>query len=179
MHSGKKTSLWFVASFYFQPKHAFKLGHWLYSPDWDSVKSWSHSHEVKSWSLRPVKVLPELSPTLVVRVSIHLLSLQSQWHGDSTAQMLNWSRLVFDWSWVHKDQGSEGHFYTSHMQALLHLYDSPDSVGFIHKYHSENEDHGIWSHQFMGNTWGNSGNSVRLYFGGLQSHWRWWLQPWN
>ena len=24
----------------------------------------------------------------------------------------------------------------------------------------------IWSHHFMGNRWGNSGNSVRLYFGG-------------
>ena len=22
-------------------------------------------------------------------------------------------------------------------------------------------------------------NSVRLYFGGLQNHCRWWLQPWN
>ena len=32
----------------------------------------------------------------------------------------------------------------------------------------ENEDHGIWSHHFMGNRWGNSGNSVRLYFGGPQ-----------
>ena len=30
--------------------------------------------------------------------------------------------------------------------------------------HSENEDHGIWSHHFMGNRRGNSGNSVRLYF---------------
>ena len=30
--------------------------------------------------------------------------------------------------------------------------------------HSENEHHGIWSHYFMGNRWGNSGNSVRLYF---------------
>ena len=39
--------------------------------------------------------------------------------------------------------------------------------------HSENEDHGIWSHHFMGNRWGNSGNSVRFYFGGLQNHWRW------
>ena len=28
----------------------------------------------------------------------------------------------------------------------------------------ENEDRGIWSHHFMGNRWGNSGNSVRLYF---------------
>ena len=25
---------------------------------------------------------------------------------------------------------------------------------------------GIWSHHFMGNRWGNSRNSVRLYFGG-------------
>ena len=29
---------------------------------------------------------------------------------------------------------------------------------------AENEDHGIWSHHFMGNRWGNSGNSVRLFF---------------
>ena len=45
--------------------------------------------------------------------------------------------------------------------------------------HSENEDHGIRSHHFMGNRWGNSGNSVTLYFSGLQNHCRWWLQPWN
>ena len=32
--------------------------------------------------------------------------------------------------------------------------------------HSENEDHGIWSHPFMGNRWGNSGNGIGLYFGG-------------
>ena len=29
------------------------------------------------------------------------------------------------------------------------------------------------------NRWGNSGNSVRLYFGGLQNHCRLWWQPWN
>ena len=28
--------------------------------------------------------------------------------------------------------------------------------------HSENEDHGICSHHFMANRWGNSGNSVRF-----------------
>ena len=32
--------------------------------------------------------------------------------------------------------------------------------------HSENEDHGIRSHNFMANRWANSGNSARLYFGG-------------
>ena len=31
----------------------------------------------------------------------------------------------------------------------------------------------------MANRWGNNGNSERLYFGGLQNHCRWWLQPWN
>ena len=31
----------------------------------------------------------------------------------------------------------------------------------------------IWSHHFMANRWGNSGNSVRLYFFGLQNHCRW------
>ena len=38
--------------------------------------------------------------------------------------------------------------------------------------HSDNEDHGIWSHHFMADRWGNSGNSVRLYIFGLQNHCR-------
>ena len=31
----------------------------------------------------------------------------------------------------------------------------------------------------MENRWGNSGSSGWLYFGGLQNHYRWWLQSWN
>ena len=31
---------------------------------------------------------------------------------------------------------------------------------------SENEDHGIRSHHFMTNIWGNNGNSEKLYFFG-------------
>ena len=38
---------------------------------------------------------------------------------------------------------------------------------------------GIWSHHFMANRWGNSGNSGWLYFFVLQNHCRWWLQSWN
>ena len=34
-------------------------------------------------------------------------------------------------------------------------------------------DHGIRSHHFLGNRWGESGNSDRLYFLGLQNHCRW------
>ena len=30
--------------------------------------------------------------------------------------------------------------------------------------HSKDEDHGIWSHHFMANRWGNNGNSDRLFF---------------
>ena len=32
---------------------------------------------------------------------------------------------------------------------------------------SENSDHGIRSHHFMANRWGNNGNSDRVYFLGL------------
>ena len=32
--------------------------------------------------------------------------------------------------------------------------------------HSRNKEHGIQSHHFMTNSWGNNGNSERLYFGG-------------
>ena len=39
--------------------------------------------------------------------------------------------------------------------------------------HSENENHGIRSHHFMANRWGNNGKSNRLYFEGLQNHCRW------
>ena len=33
----------------------------------------------------------------------------------------------------------------------------------------KNEDHGIWSHHFMGNKWGNSGNCQTLFFGAQKS----------
>jgi len=45
---------------------------------------------------------------------------------------------------------------------LMNVKEESEKVGLAQ--HSENEDHGIWSHHFMGNRWGNSGNSVRLYF---------------
>ena len=36
--------------------------------------------------------------------------------------------------------------------------------------HSKNKDYGIWSHHFMANRKGKSGNSDRCYFLGLQNH---------
>ena len=58
---------------------------------------------------------------------------------------------------------------------FMKVKEESEKVGL--KLNIQNEDHGIWSHHFMGNRWGNSGNSVRLCFFGLQNHSRWWLQP--
>ena len=56
---------------------------------------------------------------------------------------------------------------------LMKVKEESEKVGLIKAQHSENEDHGTWSHHFMGNRWRNSGNSVRLSFWGLQNHCRW------
>ena len=56
---------------------------------------------------------------------------------------------------------------------LMKVKEESEKVGLKLAQHSENEDHGIWSHHFMANRWGNSGNSVRLYFFVLQNHCRW------
>ena len=38
---------------------------------------------------------------------------------------------------------------------LMKVKEESEKVGL--NQHSENEDHGIWSHHFMANRWGNSG----------------------
>ena len=59
------------------------------------------------------------------------------------------------------------------LKSLLMKVKEKSGKSWLKAQHSENEDHGIQSHHFMGNRWGNSGNSVRLYFLGLQNHCRW------
>ena len=59
------------------------------------------------------------------------------------------------------------------LKNLLMKVKEESGKSWLKAQHSENEDHGIWSHHFMANKWGNSGNSVRLYFLGLQNHCRW------
>ena len=51
---------------------------------------------------------------------------------------------------------------------LLKVKVESEKVG-LKAQHSENEDHGIWSHHFMGNRWGNSGNSQTLFLGAPKS----------
>ena len=52
------------------------------------------------------------------------------------------------------------------LKSLLMKVKEESEKSWLKAQHSENKDHGIRSHHFMGNRWGNSGNSVRLYFGG-------------
>ena len=51
---------------------------------------------------------------------------------------------------------------------LMKVKEESEKVGL--KLNIQKTDHGIWSHHFMANRWGNSG---RLYFLGLQNHCRW------
>ena len=54
---------------------------------------------------------------------------------------------------------------------LMKVKEESEKAG-LKTQHSKNEDHGIWSHHFMENRWGNSENSERLILG-LQNHCRW------
>ena len=59
------------------------------------------------------------------------------------------------------------------LKSLLMKVKEESGKSWLKAKHSENEDHGIWPHHFMANRWGNGGNSVRTYLGGLQNHYRW------
>ena len=59
------------------------------------------------------------------------------------------------------------------LKSLLMKVKEESGKSWLKAQHSENEDHGIWSHHFMASRWGNNGNSERLYFSGLQNHCRW------
>ena len=59
------------------------------------------------------------------------------------------------------------------LKSLLMKVKEESEKSWLKAQHSENEDYGIHSHYFMGNRWGNRGNSVRLYNFGLQNHCRW------
>jgi len=43
------------------------------------------------------------------------------------------------------------------LKSLLMKVKVKSEKSWLKAQHSEKEDHGIWSHHFMGNRWGNSG----------------------
>ena len=58
------------------------------------------------------------------------------------------------------------------LKSLLIKVKQESEKSWLKTQHSENKDHGTWFLHFMANRWRNSGNSGRLYFGGLQNHCR-------
>ena len=55
------------------------------------------------------------------------------------------------------------------LKSLLTKVKEESEKSWLKAQHSENEDHGIWSHPFMTNRWGNNGNSDRFYFLRIQN----------
>ena len=55
---------------------------------------------------------------------------------------------------------------------LMKVKEESEKAGLTLNIQKTKLDHGIWSHHFMANRWGNNGNSERLYFLGLQNHCR-------
>ena len=53
------------------------------------------------------------------------------------------------------------------LKSLLMKVKRGEWKSWLKAQHSENEDHGIWSHHFVANRWGNNGNSERLPFLGF------------
>ena len=49
------------------------------------------------------------------------------------------------------------------LKSLLRKVKKDSGKSWLKNQHSENQDHGIWSHHFMAKRWGNSGNSGRLF----------------
>ena len=45
------------------------------------------------------------------------------------------------------------------LKSLLMKVKEESGKSWLKAQHSENEDHSIWSHHFMADRWGNSGNS--------------------
>ena len=56
---------------------------------------------------------------------------------------------------------------------LMKVKEESEKVGLKLNIQKTNIMDGIQSHHFMANRWGNSGNSDRFYFLGLQNHCRW------
>ena len=50
------------------------------------------------------------------------------------------------------------------LKSLLMNMKEESEKNWLETQHSKNEDHGIWSHHFMANRWGNSGKCQTLFF---------------
>ena len=57
--------------------------------------------------------------------------------------------------------------YEEELKSLLMKVKEESEKNWFKIQYSKNKDHGIWSHHFLANRWGNNENSVRFFFGGV------------
>ena len=121
------------------------------------------SPRILEWVAYPSPAnLPDPGIKLHCRRILYQLNYQDCWEKYQLSQICRWH-----------------HHYGRKWRRTKEPLDEREWKSWLKSQHSKNEDHGIWSHHFMANRWGNSGNSDGLSFLGLQDHCRWWLQPWN
>ena len=107
------------------------------------------------------------------------------WHPAYLTYMQSTSDEMPGWMKHKLESRSAEVSITSDMQMIPHMAESKELKSLLMKVkeesekaglktqHSKNEDHGIQSHPFMSNRWGNSGNNDTLSFLGLQNRCRW------
>ena len=115
--------------------------------------SWLQSTSAVIWGLKKIKpVITSIFPHLFAMKWCVVLSTswnQDCWEKYQLPQICRWHH-PYGRKWRTKEPLEEG--------------ERREWKSWLKAQHSENEDHGIWSHHFMENRWGNCGNSVRLYF---------------
>ena len=71
----------------------------------------------------------------------------------------------FPWTVEPESYSPWGHEELATTDTLSLEREREEWKSWLKSQHSEDEDHGIWSHHFMANRWGNSGNSGWLFWG--------------
>ena len=133
---------------------------------WPLVGSASWSDSLQQTSLGAERGFIPLKIYNIVKNSFYQHKVSSLWmRRQIQIQSLLSSQ---DWLW-NKTTLKHWHFWC---QGLVPLRGHTCVKTANQAQRSAWEDHGIWSHHFVKNRWGNSGNSIRLYFLGLQNHGR-------
>ena len=104
---------------------------------------------------------------------VYLTYMQS-----TPCEMLNWmkhklqSRLLgkISITWYADDTTLMAKSREKLKSFLMKVKEESEKVGLIL---NTQKTHGIWSHHFMANRWGNNVKSHRLYILGIQNHCRW------
>ena len=149
--------------------------------NWSTVDFWEICIQVKKQQLEldmEGQTSSKLGKGYVKAVYCHLTYLT--YKQSTSCEMLSWMKHKLESRlWGEISITSDMQMTSLLWQKARRIRESLDETGkgewksWLKTQQSKNKDHGIWSHPFMANGWGNNGNSDRLYFLGLQNHCKW------